>query len=300
MRASARCTAVTSCPASTARAIATAESTPPETAASTCRSSIGSALVARLRLAHRPDLTGPPRARLAGTARPRRAARRAARPRRPGSSCGRARTAASRGRAPGRAPIASSTWLGWATPAEQAEPVEHSTPRASSSMSSESPSQPGNEKCALPGSRSTGSPDSTASGTAGQHAGDQVVAQRRHPGGGLRPGRDRGLGRHREPDDRRGVCSVPERTSRSWPPPCSSGVHVHVPAEHQRAGADRAAELVPGQGQRVHPGRGRRRPAARRPPAPRRCGTAPRARRRPRPARPPAARCRPRCWPTSP
>ena len=50
-------------------------------------------------------------------------------------------------------PIASSTWLGCGTPAEQADPVEHSTPAASSSSSSESPSQPGNDRCALPGSR---------------------------------------------------------------------------------------------------------------------------------------------------
>ena len=42
---------------------------------------------------------------------------------------------------------------GWATPAVQAEPVEHSMPCASSSISSESPSQPGNDRCALPGSR---------------------------------------------------------------------------------------------------------------------------------------------------
>ena len=53
-------------------------------------------------------------------------------------------------------PIASSTCEGWGTPAEQAEPVEHSMPRASSSISSESPSQPGKPRCALPGSRSTG------------------------------------------------------------------------------------------------------------------------------------------------
>ena len=48
-------------------------------------------------------------------------------------------------------PIASSTCEGWGTPAEQAEPVEHSMPRASSSISSESPSQPGKPRWALPG-----------------------------------------------------------------------------------------------------------------------------------------------------
>ena len=40
--------------------------------------------------------------------------------------------------------------------------------------------------------------------------------------------------------------SVPERTSRSWPPPCSSGVQPTSRAEQQRADAGRAAELVPG------------------------------------------------------
>ena len=38
-------------------------------------------------------------------------------------------------------------------PAVQAEPVEHSMPLASSSISSESPSQSPNVTCALPGSR---------------------------------------------------------------------------------------------------------------------------------------------------
>ena len=50
--------------------------------------------------------------------------------------------------------------------------------------------------------------------------------------------------------------SVPERTSRSWPPPCSSGVHGDVAAEQQRADADRAAELVPGDRHRGDAGGG--------------------------------------------
>jgi NADPH-dependent 2,4-dienoyl-CoA reductase/sulfur reductase-like enzyme len=48
--------------------------------------------------------------------------------------------------------MASSTWEGRGTPAVQAEPVEDSTPARSSRTSSESPSQPGKVKCALPGS----------------------------------------------------------------------------------------------------------------------------------------------------
>src|SRR5690606_10306058 len=63
-------------------------------------------------------------------------------------------------------PMASSTCEGGAPPAEQADPVEQAMPSASSSSSSASPSQPGKEKCALPGSRSVGSPWYTASGTA--------------------------------------------------------------------------------------------------------------------------------------
>ena len=68
--------------------------------------------------------------------------------------CGRARSAA-RTRANSSAqPIASSTWEGWGTPAEQADPVEHSMPRASSSISSESPSQPGNVEVGVAGEAS--------------------------------------------------------------------------------------------------------------------------------------------------
>ena len=52
------------------------------------------------------------------------------------------------------APMASSTWLGSATPAVQADPVEQATFLASSSSRRASPSQPGKEKCTLPGSRS--------------------------------------------------------------------------------------------------------------------------------------------------
>src|ERR1700736_1287235 len=55
----------------------------------------------------------------------------------------------------GWAPIASSTCDGWATPAVHAEPVEHSTPLASNSISSESPSQPRKVKWVLPGRRAS-------------------------------------------------------------------------------------------------------------------------------------------------
>ena len=132
LRERARWMPVTSWPASTARAAATAESTPPDMAARTFT------CFGRPRRARRPGRS--PR-------RPRR--------RRPRWRCGRARTAASAAPGSSSQPIASSTCEGCGTPAEQAEPVEHSMPRASSSISSESPSQPGKPRWALPGSRCT-------------------------------------------------------------------------------------------------------------------------------------------------
>ena len=136
------------------------------------------------------------------------------------------------------APIASSTWLGWATPAVHAEPVEHSMPWASSSMSSESPSQPGKDRWALPGSRDgppsmtpvPGSPFSTASGHA--RAGSCRRGRRAaRPSRAARCGACATASSTAWPGRRPpGVSSVPERTSRSWPPPCSSGVHRHLAA----------------------------------------------------------------------
>ena len=107
-------------------------------------------------------------------------------------------------------------------------------PRASSSISSESPSQPGKPRWALPGSRCTPAgrapPWRCASGTTSMHP--------------ARPGRRAA----RRPGRRRSACSltasstaaakpaiagvsiVPLRMSRSWPPPCSSGVTLDLAA----------------------------------------------------------------------
>src|SRR5918993_2740612 len=65
-------------------------------------------------------------------------------------------------------PMASRTWLGCATPAEQAEPVEQSMPAASSRRSKASAEQPGKLTLTMPGSTSAGfaGPWTTASGTA--------------------------------------------------------------------------------------------------------------------------------------
>ena len=141
------------------------------------------------------------------------------------------------------------------------------------------PRSPGSDRCALPGSRdgppstipAPGSPLSTASGTrrAPGAPARRAAAASRSPAGGLRRPRPPGARRPARRWPARPAC--PERTSRSCPPPCSSGVQLDVPAEQQRADAVGAAELVPGQGQRRDPGRGEVAPAAARPPAPRRC-----------------------------
>src|SRR3954470_8904691 len=132
----------------------------------------------------------------------------------------------------GSAPTASSTWLGRATPALHADPVEHSIPRASSSISSASPSAPGKDRWALPGSRpgpparpsSNGAPLSWTSGTWAT-----TPATRRSRSAASRAPRS-----SRDPTALTAATvsptiaatsSVPDRTSRSWPPPCSSGVH---------------------------------------------------------------------------
>ena len=123
------------------------------------------------------------------------------------------------------APIASRTCDGCATPAEHAEPVEHATPAASRSSSRASPSQPGKEKCALPGRRSTGSPLSTASGHAARTR--SISSSRSAPTRQANASCaltliSTAVAKATMP----GTSSVPERTSRSWPPPCSRGVQA--------------------------------------------------------------------------
>ena len=72
---------------------------------------------------------------------------------------------------------------------------------------------------------SSGAPLSCASGTCGDDPGDQPVAQRGEPRGALaRRGRRRPTVATASPTIA-ATSRVPERTSRSWPPPCSSGVH---------------------------------------------------------------------------
>ena len=197
---------MTSWPASTARAAATAESTPPDMAATT--------LIGRLIGA----LPGPARRR-GRSPRPRRR-------RRPGSRCGRARSAASAARPPRRGPSRAARARAAARRPSRRSRSSTRCPRASSSISSESPSQPGKPRCALPGSRSplsSAGPCRWASGTA-------AMTRRT---------------RSSRSAETRAACSaccltasstaaakpaiaggsmVPLRMSRSWPPPCTSGV----------------------------------------------------------------------------
>ena len=183
-----------------------------------------------------------------GRARPPARGRRRARPRRPAVEVRPSEKRRDERAVTGSAPIASSTWLGWAIPAEHAEPVEHSTPAASRSSSSASPSQPGNEKCALPGSRpaGSGSPFRTASGTTSSTAAHQGVAQRAPPApsSARRSAGDAVTAAAAARPAIAGVSSVPERTSRSWPPPWATGTGVTPRPSEERADTDRPAELV--------------------------------------------------------
>ena len=285
---------MTSCPASTARAAATAESTPPDMAARTRIDSAGPASTGRSPRRRRPP--GPARrpgrspstsastsARGAGV--PEREPQRAAR--------------AARRRSPSRA----ARGEGWATPAEQAEPVEQSMPRASSSISSESPSQPGKVRCALPGSRSAGS---------GSPLSARVGDLRLDP---ARPGRR--------------AARRPGRACSGWRLTASSTARGEAGDGRgvDGAGADVALLAAAVQQRGDAPARGARRARRRRtgrracarsavsastPLAAKSTGTWPTActasvctgmscscgeLRRPRR---PAGRCRPRCWPTSP
>ena len=97
-------------------------------------------------------------------------------------------------------------------------------PLASSSISRESPSQPGKDRCALPGSRCTGSPFRIASGTTARTPSTSAVRNRVSSPANC----SRRLAASRiavAKPSTPGVFRVPERTSRSWPPPCSTGMH---------------------------------------------------------------------------
>ena len=235
LRDSARCTPTTSCPASTARAAATAESTPPLMAAST--------LISDAACGRRPCAA--PRARSTAAGQ-RRAAARRRRPAVRGVAEGEAQR---RPRAAVVVARPSRAARGWAGPRRPSRPSRWSTRCrwASSSSSSASPSQPGKEKCALPGSRSAGSGSPLQHGVRARPRGRRRPARRaaRADPGGLA---GRSSAAHARPRRRSraiaGASRVPERTSRSWPPPCSSGTQLDVAAEQQRADADRAAELV--------------------------------------------------------
>ncbi len=135
-------------------------------------------------------------------------------------------------------PRASSTWEGRGTPAEQADPVEDSTPTMSRPNRIESPSQPGKTKWTLAGdrrvpggrarpvcgSRSSG-PIRRASGTTSRMP---AMSRSRRA-----PSRSRSVSSRARASvaatakaSMSGVGRVPERMSRSWPPPCWTGVRT--------------------------------------------------------------------------
>ena len=153
--------------------------------------------------------------------------------RRRGSRCGRARTAASCGPGPARRPWPAAHGSAARRRPCTRNPVEHSIPRASSSISRLSPAQPGNVKCALPGSRDgppstsdwPGSPLSIASGTIS--ATSATSSSRSSATRAASAARASTAARTAAASaTMAGTSSVPDRTSRSCPPPCSTGVHA--------------------------------------------------------------------------
>ena len=187
---SARCTPVTSCPASAARAAATAESTPPDIAARTligcrrCPAFRARSTTGPITSSTRVDVGG---RRGVPEGEPQRAAGQRLRDTHREQHVARLRRR------------------------RQSRPSRSSTrsPRASSSSSSESPSQPGNEKCALPGRRCVGREVGVTVEHRVRHGdaqpGDEVVAQRRRPARPLRAALDGELGGGGESGDRGSV-----------------------------------------------------------------------------------------------
>ena len=172
-------------------------------------------------------------------------------------------------------------------------------PRASSSISSESPSQPGNVRCALPGSLLATSPLCSASGT---------ISCTRRTRSSRRPATRAAWSAWfftasstaAAKPAIAGVSMVPERMSRSWPPPCTSGVtstsrrttSAPTPYGPPTLCPVRVSASTPERGEvdgdRAH---GLHRVGVHRDAV--RAGEL-------RPRRRPAGGCRPRCWPTSP
>ena len=176
-----------------------------------------------------------------------------------GARCGPARSAANRGRAsvvgphreqhvdglghPGRAGRAGGALDALARPAASAG----SRPRSRGTTGARCPAA----ATAAVDRPVPGSPFSRASGTAASTL--PTRSSRRPPSiAGRASARRRRRSRRRWRARRSpAMSSVPERTSRSCPPPCSSGVQRGLAAQQQRACAVRAAELVAGDGERV-------------------------------------------------
>ena len=233
LRARARWTPTTSWPASTARAAATAESTPPLIAASTLTTTllpvIGAPLTDRHAGHGRPRGRSRRRARRTSSAvdgQPEREAQRAAGDVR--------RDAHGEQHVAGLRHAGLAGRAGGALDAAGVEQVEQGVALAAGEREVRVAGQPAG---------GVGVAAQLGVGHGGEHGRDEVVAQGAEPGGVRRlvlRGQLGGDGEGRIA----GASSVPERTPRSWPPPCSTGDEVEAAAGDERAGPDRAADLV--------------------------------------------------------
>ena len=159
--------------------------------------------------------------------------------------------AAARG---GIGPIASSTCDGCATRPCMPNRWNTSIPLASNNISSESPSQPRKVKWALPGNRcSPRAPLRCASST--EPTTPSISRSRRASRAAVIQGLDRDIGRRGHPDHP-ATSGVPERTSRSCPPPCSSGTQAVSRRSSNAPHPGGTAELVGGHAHRRQPRRG--------------------------------------------
>ena len=133
-------------------------------------------------------------------------------------------------------PIASSTWLGRSVDAVHDEPDETANPRRSSACSSASPSTYRQENVTRCGSRSTGSPTTSTSGTVAATVGADPVDQRAQPRRLRRPPRPRAA--------RSAAAAATTRGSDAGPGSGSGGVEPHALAHRQHAHAGRPAPLA--------------------------------------------------------
>ena len=140
----------------------------------------------------------------------------------------------------GSMPIAMSTWDGSSRPAAHADPLEHTTPRCSSSSSTASPLMPGKQNDAIDGSRKLRVPGEHRSGHRLEHLSDERVAHRAATSAAPRfEQRDR----RREPDRTRDVLGA-RSPAAFLPTAVHEWLEWYAAAHEQRTDALRRPELV--------------------------------------------------------